>query len=57
MAALPQTIGRTAVIKEKADAAIGKAEKLFDRKDSSLEKGLRDLCAENDANALAVSNR
>jgi hypothetical protein len=45
------------VIKEKADAAIGKAEKLFDRKDNSLEKALRDLCAENDANALAVSNR
>jgi hypothetical protein len=41
------------VIKERADGAIGNAEKLFDRKNLSLEETLRDLCAENNINPLA----
>lgn len=41
------------VIKERADAAIEKAAKLFDRKDGSFEQILRDLCAEEKISPLA----
>lgn len=41
------------MIKEKADGAIGKVEKLFDRKNLDLEEALRALCAQDNINPLA----
>lgn len=41
------------LIKENADKAIDRAEKLFDRKDLSLENTLHRLCAEENINAMA----
>lgn len=41
------------VVKEKADAAIERATKLFDRKDTSLEEALRELCKQDGTSPIA----